>query len=483
VGGAGRLRGKTTSNNIIRKEGIVGLKLTIRHCLLGGCALLLLAPACATSSKTAKPEPAPARAKRKGSAAKTATPASSSDDKSKSKSQPSDSAKASKGAAVVEAKKPPPPPPPPPEPEIPSKLPEPLYCPTPSEVQPGADLTIRCAVRPGLGTHRLVVHYRPSGTDRFITADATRSRKGWYVVNIKGGEVKGSSLQFFAQAHNASNKLTAANGTDESPNIVLIRKGGGGTAGTGGPEQPVAEDDPLARIQREREAESGQSSEGHRRPARDLWLAFGLGSGYGWFPTRSPDLYTSARVKGWASGGILHLLPEIGYQWTDHIAFSLQGRYQFVHTEGIGYTGTAQPKSWAWAVLGRAYLFSDGLFGRASNLQIFGTGTFGVGTAFRLYVAPSPNYANPGVSDFRSSDSVSGGPVVLGVGGGVVYHFTNTLALAAELRALAGVWDVATVMEAGLSAQWAFWSPSVRRAPAAEPASELPPEPEYTPPE
>ena len=457
----------------------MGLKPTIRNSLLGCCAFLLLVPACATSSKNGKP--GSARAKRKGSAAKTATAAPSSDDKSKSNPQPATPAKPPKAAAVVEAKKPPPPPP---EPEIPSKLPEPLFCPTPSEVQPGTDLTIRCAVKPALATRKVVLHYRPSGTERFVAADATRSRKGWYVVNIKGSEVKGSSLQFFAQAHNANNKVTASNGTDESPNILLIRKGGSGPAGTGGPDQPVADEDPLARIQRERDAESGQSSEGRRRPARKVWLALGLGSGYGWFPSRTPELYTGAKVTGFSSGGILHLLPEIGYQWTDHIAFSLQGRYQFVHTDmGTGYTGTVQPKGWAWAVLGRVYLFTDRLFGSTSNFQLFGTGTLGVGTAFRLYVAPNPNLANPGVSDFRTSDTVNGGPVAAGVGGGLAYHATNYLTLAAELRALAGFWDVATVFEAGLSAQVDIWTPGARSAAAAEPASELPPEPEYTPPD
>ncbi|HJX52435.1 MAG TPA: hypothetical protein VJ801_06685 [Polyangia bacterium] len=458
----------------------MGLKPTIRNSLLGCCAFLLLASACATSSKTGKP--GLARAKKKAAAAKTAAAESSSDDKNKAKPPAPAPAKAPKAAAVAEKKKPPAPPPPPPEPEIPSKLPEPLYCPTPSEVQPGTDLTIRCAAKPASGTRKVVLHYRPSGTERFITADATRSHRGWYVVNIKGSEVKGSSLQFFAQAHNANNKVTASNGTDESPNILLIRKGSSGAAGPGGTDQPVADEDPLAHIQRERDAESGLSNEGRRRPARKVWLAMGLGSGYGWFPTRAPELNTGAKVTGMASGGILHLLPEIGYQWTDRIAFSLQGRYQFVLTDtGTGNTGGGQPKSWAWAVLGRVHLFSDRLFGSASNLQLFATGNLGVGTAFRLYVAPNPSN-NPS-ANFVTSDTVNGGPVAAGVGGGVVYHLNNRLALAAELRALAGFWNVATVFEAGLSAQVDLWSVGARSAAAAEPASELPPEPEYTPPE
>ena len=457
----------------IRKGAIVGLKLTIRHCLFASCALLLLTPACATSSKNAEPASAPASAKK--SAAKGAK--SSSDSKKNAKAQSADSAKAPQGAAAAEAKKPEPPP----EPDLPSRLPHPLHCPTPSEVQAETELTIRCAVKPALATRAVVVSYRPSGTEHFSTTDATRSPKGWYVATIKASEVRGSSLQFYAQAYNGNNKMTASNGSDESPNIVLVRKGSSDTTGTGGADQPVADEDPLAHIQRERAAESGQSNEAHHRQARDVWMALGMGSGYGWYPTRTPDVYP-AKATGWATGGVLHLLPEIGYQWTEHVAFSVQGRLQFVYTQtGSGETKYPGPKTFAWAVLGRAYLFSGGLFGPTSNLQLFGTGTLGYGTAFRLYVAPNPN--PNGTFQFVDSDTVSGGPIAVGVGGGLAYHFTNAFALAAELRALAGVWNFATVLEAGLSAQWAFWSLGARRASAAEPAPELAPETEFTPPE
>jgi hypothetical protein len=95
-------------------------------------------------------------------------------------------------------------------------------------------------------------------------------------------------------------------------------------------------------------------------------------------------------------------------------------------------------------------------------------------------VAPSPNPNNSN-ANFVNSDTVSGGPIAVGLGGGVAYHFTNSLALAAELRALAGVWNFATVIEAGASVQWAFWSPGERRA--AEATPEIAPESEFTPPD
>ena len=74
-----------------------------------------------------------------------------------------------------------------------------------------------------------------------------------------------------------------------------------------------------------------------------------------------PELYTARSVTGGRLAAVLHLLPEIGYQWTSHIVFSLQGRYQFVQTDlGAGCNGCPQPQDRAWAVLGRAYLFTDG---------------------------------------------------------------------------------------------------------------------------
>ncbi len=453
------------------------MKLTIRHCLLGSCAFLLLAPACGTSSKTARRTSA--LVKKKAPAAQTTTAESPS--KSKSDAQSSGSAKASKGATALEAKKKPPgPPPPPPEPDLPTRFPHPLLCPTPSEVQAGTELIIRCAVKPALATKSVVLQYRPSGTDRFLTIDANRSPKGWYVAKIQATEVKGSSLQFFAQAYNANNRVTASNGTDESPNIVLIRKVGSGAAGIGGTDQPVADDDPLARIHNQIAAENAERNEGRRSPARSLWLGVGMGTGYGWFPTRVPEVYTGAKVSGGSFGRWLHLLPEIGYQWTDHIMFSLQGRLQYLPADmGAGCNGACTPpKEWAWAVLGRMFLLYDGLFGRASNLQLFGTGTLGGGTALRLFVDKNPSTSNPN-ADFKTSDTVRSGPFVAGLGGGVTYHFTNYFALAAELRGLFGFWDVAMVVEAGLSAQLSMWSLGAQRAPSAEPEPE--PEPDYPP--
>ena len=428
-------------------------KLTVRRSLLAGCAVWLLAPGCATTSSE--------------TAARGPTKKAPSSRIGKSTPKSSDPANHAKAAEATKPSAPP-------EPDLPSRLPQPLYCPMPPEVPPETELTIRCAARPKLGTRSVVVHYRVSGTESFTTADAIRSPKGWYALTIKGSQVKGSALQLFVEAYGAGNKVVASDGSDESPNIVLIQKRGS----SGGAEPPAVDEEPLARIERE-QAEAAQSYAGHRRPAPNFWVAFGIGSGFGWYPTRAPEIYINSRASGWATGGLLHLLPEVGYQWTEHLAFSAQFRYQFVQTSTQG--GGQPPHDRAYALLARAYLMSDSLFGRVSNLQLFGTATVGGGTAFRLYVAP---HVTAGNDSFPNSDTVYGGPLVAGPGGGVLFHFTNYLAVAGELRALIGFPKAAAVLEAGLSVQLGVWTPGGSRAAAAPAAAPLlEPEPEYNPPE
>jgi hypothetical protein len=123
---------------------------------------------------------------------------------------------------------------------------------------------------------------------------------------------------------------------------------------------------------------------------------------------------------------------------------------------------------------------TDALFGRSSNFQLFGMGTVGGGTAFRLYVAPSPS-AIPS-NNFPNSDTVHGGPLVAGAGGGLIYHLTNYLALAGQLRALAGIPKSAMLVEAGISAQVGLWTAKAfRNAGPATSAPLLEPEPDYVP--
>jgi hypothetical protein len=204
----------------------------------------------------------------------------------------------------------------------------------------------------------------------------------------------------------------------------------------------------------------------------------GVGSGMGWYPSRTPERYSNSKATGWATGGLFHLLPEIGYNWTPHIAFSLQGRWQFVknETQGGG-TQDKPPHSQALAVLGCVYFMTDS---RTSAWQLFATAAAGGGSAFRLYVAPKRS--NDPAQDFPNSDTVNGGPIVAGAGGGLIYHLTNYIALTGHVRSLAGFPKSAMIIEGGIGAQLALWPFSAyqsKKGPVVP--QDLEPEPEYAP--
>jgi hypothetical protein len=203
----------------------------------------------------------------------------------------------------------------------------------------------------------------------------------------------------------------------------------------------------------------------------------GIGSGEGWYPSRTPERYTSAKATGWATGGLFHLLPELGYNLTPNIALSVQARWQFVKNETQGNDQSRKPHTQALAVLGCAYFMTDS---PTSDWQLFGMLAAGGGSAFRLYVAPKRS--SDSRQDFANSDTVNGGPFVAGAGGGLVYHLTNFFALTGHVRSLAGIPKTAVVIEGGIGAQLAVWPFSAyesKKNPHAP--QDLEPEPDYAP--
>jgi hypothetical protein len=335
-----------------------------------------------------------------------------------------------------------PPPPTDREPPLPSSFPKPLACPEPPAT-PDAAIELRCAAEPGLRPSRVALFFRAPGTEAFTEVPMTRSRKGWYVGEIPASATGGTLVQYYVEAQAPGNKVAATAGDAVSPNLLLLRTAvaeGGSDA-----DEPLAsleEENPLEGIERERDRASL-----HRRPAGSWWVGLGLGSGYGWHPDRRLEFVTEKEVSsGYSRAGLLHLGPEVGYQLSEKVSFSLQGRHQFIPEEGFGDTRSGSPARSAHAVLARGtYFVGDG------NLQAFGTATVGGGEGFRLVVSPQP------AEGVYRHDTIRGGPIILGPGAGLVYHFGGgRLAWALELRALAGLPEFAAVAELSTGAAFAF---------------------------
>jgi hypothetical protein len=340
------------------------------------------------------------------------------------------------------------------EPDLPARIPQPLYCPTPDEAPPGERITLHCVLAPDVPAEKVLLYYRAPGDRRFTSAATTRSTKGWYRGIIPGDVVQGRSLHFYMEARDANNERVGNAGRDDSPNVVLIREGAS-PVGTGlfagvrfRRQDEVApgasEEDPLEAVARDRERE--RAAEGLRR-RRDgsVYVGVGLGSGYGYHRTQRLEFYGDAIIEqGWIPSGLLHVTPEIGYQFNPHFALSLLGRLQVISQSGSGDMRVGNPARSAYAVLARPQF----LLGQR-NVQLNLSGYLGGGDGFRLTVPPQ-------LPKFRRNDSVRGGPLVVGGGVGVLLHLSPHFALAVDGRWLLGYPDFATVADAGTSLQIAF---------------------------
>ena len=340
------------------------------------------------------------------------------------------------------------------EPDLPARIPQPLYCPTPDEAPPGERITLHCVVSPEVTAQKVLLYYRAPGARKFTSTATIRSNKGWYRGVIPGDVVQGRSLHFYMEARGSTNELVGRAGRDDSPNVVLIREGAV-PVGTGlfagvrfrrGGEETVeaGEEDPLEALARDRERERAAVGVRRRRDGA-LYVGVGLGSGYGYHGTQRLEFYGDAVIeKGWIPSGFLHVSPEIGYQFNARFALSLLARLQVISQSGSGDMRVGNPARGAYAVLARPQL----LLG-PRNLQLNLSGYLGGGDGFRLTVPPQ-------LPKFRRNDSVRGGPLVVGAGLGVLFHITPHIAFGLDGRWLLGYPDFAAVADAGTGLQFAF---------------------------
>jgi hypothetical protein len=169
-----------------------------------------------------------------------------------------------------------------------------------------------------------------------------------------------------------------------------------------------------------------------------------LGSGYGWHGAQTLETRTISEVgAGFGATGVGHFGIDVGAQWDDQWAFSLQTRHQVIGRKILDPTAPESTKPWAHSIFVRAaYLIPR----EAAQLYVGGMAGGGEGFRFRIEPAPSMGLGN--------SDTVRGGPFALGPVFGFVLPVLEKLSLVAEARALVGVPDVAATFELNLGAQF-----------------------------
>ena len=372
------------------------------------------------------------------------------------------------------------------EPDLPAELPADLYCPAVEEAPEGQDLVIRCAAKPSLKAERVFLYYRASGAPSYSVAAMQISDKGWLAASIPGEAVTGESLQYYCEAHDSADNVVATNGQEELPNPIIVKPGAPGAtpattpAGAGGKGDG---EDPLRRIKDQQDSEV-QERRIHRRRQFAVWVGAAWGTGgigyhrasyLEWKGQQGPVIKAGWHTVGWET-----LYPEVGFLVTDHIGVAVQGRLEFIQTQGTGDSQGGRPANGAISVLGRGLYYLD--LG-AGNAQFQFSLDFGGGDGYRYAYPPTTNAANAqcvknskGACQLDASgniviapgqtlltDTVRSGPWLYGAGVGFIYHFTTWFALNTDVRVLGAGPHLGLLFETYTSLQF---SPYGGRAPA-----------------
>jgi hypothetical protein len=111
-------------------------------------------------------------------------------------------------------------------PDMPSSIPQPLYCPTADEGQQGTDIYLYCVTQPGIKAKEAAVYYRRSGSLHFNSVAAQRSKKGWWVAVVPAGYTNTKVLQYYVEIGNDRGEVVASYGRSKSPNIMILKPAG-----------------------------------------------------------------------------------------------------------------------------------------------------------------------------------------------------------------------------------------------------------------
>jgi len=389
------------------------------------------------------------------------------------------------------------------EPELPATMSSPLMCTVPETWLPGKELSMRCALKPGLNAKVVQLHHRAPGVEAYQILAMRKTPKGWYVAALPGHVMKAPALQVYFDARDASDNAIASNGQVDSPSVIEVRKKG--AVKVASDECPA--DDPMCNINRGAIAAAYEAGL-HRRREGAIWFGVGGGAGVGYAPGGTLEWRKNVKVSQvTAPTGQFHILPEFGYMYSDGFGLALQARIEFIKQEQLSgvsspnnYTGAPTDKGFAMMLRGISYTdLGDG------NLQFTVSGDIGGGYV-RIPVKPvkgpmvtNPDTGNPEPlesSTIYKTDTRPIGPVVLGASAGFIYHFSRYFAVALEGRALSGLPNFGAVFEGQLSLQLGLLG---KAGPAhadeegegegggegggAGPANDAPPPPADSPPE
>ncbi|MBN2573617.1 MAG: tetratricopeptide repeat protein [Deltaproteobacteria bacterium] len=354
------------------------------------------------------------------------------------------------------------------EPALPETMSDPLMCTVPSVVPPNRELTLRCALQPGLDARLVQVHFRTPGVEAYQALGMRRTAQGWYVATLPRSAMKPGMLQVYFDARDESDKPVASVGQTDSPSVIAVRKLGSRRRG-------ARSDDPMAHINEMIMAEQYEAGL-HRRREGAIWFGVGGGIGWGYVPGGYLEWEQNVKVSALTTTtGLFHLVPELGYMLSDNFALALQGRIGFIQQEQARYVHplTGQELSLAASLSGAPATMAPAGFARIigysdlsddGNLRISYSADIGGGfvrfpvrpVAVVNYDSEKDEYVPDYNRTIAKTDTRPVGMFLAGAGLGFLWNLSRHFAISFDGRCFTGLPNWGAVVDGSLSLHVAF---------------------------
>jgi hypothetical protein len=259
----------------------------------------------------------------------------------------------------------------------------------------GTPIPIDVGVQNDLAFDKLVLAYRPEGAADFHGREMKLVDAHTYRAEIPEQATLGAGVAYYIEALDKDGAPVAGRASAQSPLVVEL---------TGPlPAGPV----------RARDADTDDDDPGAR-----FYVALLVGSGGGW---TSGDGDTNAdtmlRPSAVELARLGQLAPEVGYWWSSTLLVSVQGRFQAVTGTNDVYANGRVYHTANYAAAG--FLKATWLPSGGASVRPFFSLAGGFGQIRHVVTFPSLTSCGPH-QDEACVDTIAGGPVALGPGGGVM---------------------------------------------------------------
>ena len=290
----------------------------------------------------------------------------------------------------------------------------------------GSAISVTVTLQADLKFDKIVLAYRPQGATDFLGREMKELAEGRYGAEIPTTATLGEAVDYYIEADDADGNAVATKGTVESPLVINLS----------GAKAAVHK-------------EEGEGEEEDDEPDHQYFVGLMLGSGFGW-ATGPGDLNRNVNINppGIAPSTLLQVAPELGYWLTSSLMLSLQLRYQYI-------TGTTELVAPGTGDVHKAANYAFAAFAKATWKLGDDEGSWhpffslaGGGGYIRHEVTLHPTQ-NPKLcgakSDQACVDTIQGGPILVGPGGGIFYDLTDSISLVGQANAVVGFWANFTV--------------------------------------